>query len=334
MRSLPLPDSTYWLFAAEQHLVAVSGAKAKQIHSVDREGTALVRRGTFGETVTDRPLALVGEDLICEIAQEIVAVPLGGGERGILVPRDKRARRKSVVGRIEAATAAGGGVVVAWSFDDENIEWTWLDPASGEVRRLSKTALQRKEMLARWCCGNARTATWLEHHEDADRPATPSYELVRWHAASDEIERSPLALKDVRALRVCDGVTYLGAASKEPGDESACVYACYGSAVELIARLPEGSIETICTVDERFFAIHSSGSRGQDQLYAFGPAADDPTVSLFQADKGYQLRALVTRDGELYWLDRLNMMSPPRKPRPVPDRLLALERVTVVPRSR
>ena len=37
---------------------------------------------------------------------------------------------------------------------------------------------------------------------------------------------------------------------------------------------------------------------------------------------------------ELFFLDRLNGMSPPRKPRPVPDRLLALERVTVVPRSR
>jgi hypothetical protein len=133
---------------------------------------------------------------------------------------------------------------------------------------------------------------------------------------------------------VCDGVTYLGAASKDPGDKSACIYACYGSAIEPLARLPEGSIETVCAVDDRFFAIHSSGSFGQDQLFAFGPAVDDPTVSLFQADKGYQLRNLVTREGELFWLDRLNMMSPPRKSRAVPDRLMALERVTVVPRSR
>lgn len=334
MRSLPLPDSTYWLFATEQHLVAVSGAKAKAVHTIESDGTTLVRRATFGDTVKDRPLAVVGDDLVCETGHDIVAIPLAGGDPRILVSASDGPRRKTTSGRIEAAAAAGGGVVLAWSFAGDEIEWSWLDSASGELRRLSKTTAQSKDGLSRWCCGNARTATWLEHPVENERPAAGSYELVRWHAASDEIERSPLALRDIRALKVCDGVTYLGAASKEPGEKAACVYACYGSAVELIARLPEGAVETICTVDDRFFAIHSSGTFGQDQLFGFGPSVDDATVSLFRADKGYQLRSLVTRDGELFWLDRMNMMSPPRKARPVPDRLLALERVTAVPPSR
>jgi hypothetical protein len=335
MRTLPLPEATDYLFAGESRLVVVSGVKAKTVHTVEAEGTELVRATTFGSTVLDRPLALAAGDLVCAIGGELVAVSLGGDEPRVLVPAARTPRHKGGAGRIEAAAPAGGGVVLAWSFEDEEtVEWSWLDPASGELRRLSKTTAATKTVLSRWCSGNSRTATWLEHPIDTERPATSAYELVRWHAEGDEIERSPLSLRDIRVLVVSGGVTYLGAASKTPGESDACIYACYGSAVELVAKLPPGAVEGITAVEERCFAIHSSGTFGQDQLFGFGPGSDDPVTALCRADKGYRFRDLTARDGEVYWLDRLNMMAPPRKPRQPPDRLSALERVTAVPPSR
>jgi len=325
MRQLPLPDATFYLYAAERRLVAVSGVKIKTVHEIDGGGSAAVVRATFGDRVADRPLALVQNQLLCEIAEDIVSVSTSTGEkRTVFAKADAAFRRKG--GRIEAATAAADGALVCWSLPDGAVEWSFIEPWEDGYRSLSKSHAKDTTRLARWCAGDAETANWVELPEDAGAPGAPPYELVRWHAASDEIERHPLRLQNLGVLAVAGDALLLGsqADSLLAGN---CIHRWRGGSLDLVGHVPEGAVDAVCGVGEETYVIVSGGSSSPDELVRLGKDPKADAVVMARSEKGYQLKSLVSRDGELYYLDRPNLMAPPRRPREQPTRL----RVTSIP---